>query len=108
KLTDPNYVQSVVFDNRLPGGVPKARFAYLFPSADSALISIRLRPDLTDAQRAQAIDLIRQAVNYTDPNGKFDFQLSNGSYVVSGVPVVLQGVATELSMQIFVLLAVAL
>ena len=32
-------------------GHPKARFAYLFPSKNAALIQMRLRPDLTDAER---------------------------------------------------------
>ena len=32
-------------------GVPKSRFAYLFPSKNAALIQIRLRPDLTDAEQ---------------------------------------------------------
>ena len=40
-------------------GSPKARFAYLFPSENAALIQIRLRPDLTDAERERAIDLIQ-------------------------------------------------
>ena len=31
--------------------MPKSRFAYLFPSKNSALIQIRLRPDLTEAER---------------------------------------------------------
>ena len=39
---------------------PKARFAYLFPSSSSALISVRLKPGLSDASRAHAIALIRQ------------------------------------------------
>jgi len=102
QITDPQYVQSVVFDNRFTGGVPKARFAYLFPSPDSALITVRLRPDLTDQQRSEAISLFRQAV--ADPA----FKLKGGSYVVSGVPVVLDGLAGELSTQILILLAVAL
>ena len=34
---------------------PKARFAYLFPNARSALIQVRLKPGLNDAQRATAI-----------------------------------------------------
>ncbi len=101
-LNDPQFVSSVVFDSRLTGHVPKARFAYLFPSSRSALISVRLRSDLTEAQRHQAIGLIRQAV--TDPQ----FRLKNGTYVVSGVPTVIDGLAKELSTQIFVLLAAAL
>jgi uncharacterized protein len=102
RIDDPRFVSSVVFDSRLTGNVPKARFAYLFPSPDAALISVRLKPNLTDAQRHQAINLFREAV--ADPA----FQLKNGTYVVSGVPVVIDGLSQELSSQIFILLAVAL
>ena len=41
---------------------PKARFAYLFPNARSAVIQVRLKPDLTEAQRRRAIELVRGAV----------------------------------------------
>jgi hydrophobe/amphiphile efflux-3 (HAE3) family protein len=66
------------------------------------LISIRLRPDLTESQRHEAIGLVRQAV--ADPV----FNLKNGTYVVTGVPVVIDGLSQELSTQIFILLAAAL
>ncbi len=102
KITDPQFVSSVVFDSRLPGQVPKARFSYLFPGPNAALISIRLRSDLSESQTNRAIALIREAV--ADPA----FNLKHGSYVVSGVPVVLDGLAKELSSQIVILLAVAL
>jgi uncharacterized protein len=101
-ITDPSFVSAVVFDSRLPGQVPKARFSYLFPSANSALVSVRLRSDLSEGDTSRAIGLIRQAVS--DPA----FKLKHGSYVVSGVPVVLDGLSKELSSQVFILLAVAL
>ena len=61
-INDPTFVSALVFD-RTTGqpGVPKSRFAYLFPSKNAALIQIRLRPDLTDAEQQRAIDLIRTA-----------------------------------------------
>ena len=62
RLNDPRYVESVICDQRFPGCQPKARLAAITPSADSALISIRLRPGLGDAEREKAISLIRQAV----------------------------------------------
>ena len=62
-INDPNYVSTVVFDPRLGGGTPKARFSFLFPSSDSALISVRLRPGLSDSQRHEAIALYREAVD---------------------------------------------
>ena len=62
RINDPSFVSALVFD-RTAGepGVPKSRFAYLFPSKNAALIQIRLRPDLTDAERTRAIDLIETA-----------------------------------------------
>jgi uncharacterized protein len=101
-LDDPQYVSSVVFDTRFAGGVPKERFSYLFPSPEAALISVRLRPDLTEAERDRAIDLFRQAV------GEKEFRLDGGSYVISGIPVVVEGLSAELESEIFILLAVAL
>jgi uncharacterized protein len=101
QIDDPQFVRSVVFDSREPGQ-PKSRFSYLFPSSDSALISVRLRPELSDSERSEAIDLIREAV--TQPA----FELRDASYVVSGVPVVTDGLADEISSEIFILLAVAL
>ena len=101
-LNDPNYVSQVVFDSRYTDGTPKSKFSYLFPSNDSALISIRLRPDLTESERADAIDLIRTAIN------EDDFALRSGSYLVSGVPVVVDGLTDELQGEIGVLLIAAL
>jgi len=99
-IDDPQFVQAVVFDPRVPGQ-PKPRFSSLFPSGESALISVRLRPELSDAERGEAIDQIRAAV--ADPA----FRIRDAEYVVSGVPVVVDGVAEELSAKIFLLLVVA-
>ncbi len=110
RLDDPRYVESVICDPSLPGCQPKARLAAIVPSANAALISVRLRPELSDAQRAEAISLFRQATQ--DPAfhlRKFSsFGPTAPSYVVSGVPVVFEGLAHELSTQIFILLAAAL
>lgn len=100
-LDDPTFVSTVVFDSRTPGQ-PKSRFSYLFPSGESTLISVRLQPDLTEGERRQAIDLIRDAV--ADPV----FQIRDTDYVVSGVPVVVEGLAQALSSEIVVLLVAAL
>ncbi len=103
-LSDRNFVASVVFDPRsTQPGVPKSRFAYLFPSPDAALVQVRLRPGLSDADRGRAIDLIREVTR--DP------QLTpehGGRYVVSGVPVVVEGLADEVRGAIFLLLGAAL
>jgi len=102
RIDDPRFVSQVVCDSRLAGCTPKEKFSYLFPSSESALISIRLRPDLTDAEREQAIGLFREAVS------EDQFRLDGGSYVVSGVPAVVDGLAKELRGEIFILLAAAL
>jgi len=91
RLDDPEFVSRVVFDSAKGPGVPKERFSYLFPSSEAALISVRLRPDLSDDQRHEAIELFEQAVE--DPR----FKLSDGDYVVTGIPAVVDGLARELS-----------
>src|SRR3954462_5725193 len=104
QLNDPSFVSRIVFDIDRPQGTPKARFAYIFPARDSALIQVRLRPDLTEDQRADAIALIRRAVAMPDwklPNGK-------GTYVVTGAPVVVDELTGSISRSIVVLLAAAL
>jgi uncharacterized protein len=104
RIDDPSFVSALVFD-RSTGqpGVPKSRFAYLFPSKNAALIQIRLRPDLTDAQQQRAIALIRTAT------GEKLFQPKRGAkYIVTGVPVVAAGLADAVQTSIFVLLGAAL
>lgn len=102
RLDDPKFVSQVVFDQRLGGSEPKSRFAYLFPSPESALISVRLEPGLGAEERAETIELIRDAV------GDESFALSTGDYAVSGVPVVVEELAGEFRGEIFILLAAAL
>jgi hydrophobe/amphiphile efflux-3 (HAE3) family protein len=101
-IDDPRFVSRVVCDSRQPTCTPKERFAYLFPSSDAALISVRLRPELTESERAEAIDLFREAV------ADEQFRLDGGAYVVSGVPAVVDGLADEIRSEIFILLAAAL
>jgi len=101
RLDDPNFVSRVVFDQSKPAGTPKERFGYLFPNKDAAQIIIRLRPDMTDSERHDAIGLFRQAVS--DPR----FKLTDGSYIVTGAPVVVDAGARELRSQTLLLLGVA-
>ena len=104
RINDPTFVSALVFD-RTAGepGVPKSRFAYLFPSKNAALIQIRLRPDLTEAEQARAIDLIREAT------GEKVFKPRKGArYIVTGVPVVAEGLADAVQRSIFILLGAAL
>jgi len=115
-ITNPEFLATVVFDLRRERGTPKARLSYLFPNDHSAQILVRLRPDLTEAERKQAIELIRAAVEDTTPRqacalrGKPDacFALDGGAYTVSGAPVVIDGVSGALKEALLILLAVAI
>src|SRR4051794_18385941 len=103
RIDDPQFVSQLVFDGTRGAAQPKTRFAYLFPSSDAALILIRLKPGLSDQQRDSAIKEIRAAVNAPD------YKLQNGQkYVVTGVPVVVDSLASEVQRSIFVLLGAAL
>ncbi|HET7417397.1 MAG TPA: MMPL family transporter [Solirubrobacterales bacterium] len=114
-IDNEEFVATVVFDLARPRGTPKARLAYLFPDADSAQILIRLKPDLSESERHRAIGLIEAAVADTTPRkackeeGKPApcFELEGGSYVVSGAPVVIDGVARALKQALLVLFAIA-
>jgi hydrophobe/amphiphile efflux-3 (HAE3) family protein len=115
-LDNPDFVATVVFDLSRARGTPKARLAYLFPNAHSAQIVVRLKPGLGDAERHRALGLIDAAVNDRTPrracaeNGKPApcFALDGGSYVVSGAPVVVDGLAGALEEALLVLFGVAL
>lgn len=100
-LGNRQFVSAIVFDSRLPAGTPKSRFGYLFPSEEGALISIRLEPGIDDETRREAIDLIQEAVD--DPA----FAIKDTSYEISGVPVVVEGLADELGGEILLLLGIA-
>jgi len=114
-LDNPDFVATVVFDFSRARGTPKARLSYLFPNSRSAQIVVRLRPDLGEGERRRAIELIEAAVDDTAPReacaerGKPApcFQLDTGSYLVSGAPVVVDGVARALKDALLVLFGVA-
>jgi uncharacterized protein len=102
-IDNKNFISQVVFDQSRGVNQPKGRFAYVFPTADSALIQVRLKSSLSTTQQAHVISLIRQAVKLPM------FQLKNGgSYTVSGEPVVVSDLATQISRSIVVLLIAAL
>src|SRR5581483_9641705 len=83
-LTNKNFVYQVVYGPKAGITKPKARFAYLFPNNDSALIQVRLKSGLSTAQQRHAISLIRQIVHMKM------FKLGHGgTYTVSGEPVVV-------------------
>ena len=60
-IDNAQFVSSIVFDQTKPGAPPKSKFGYLFPSDRGALISIRLRPGISESERRDAIGL--------DPDG---------------------------------------
>jgi hydrophobe/amphiphile efflux-3 (HAE3) family protein len=102
-LDNVDFVSQLVFDPSRGVGEPKARFAYLFPSNDAALIQIRMRPDLSDSERDETVDKIQEAV--ADPQFALDH---GGQYYVTGVPVVVDGLASAVKDSIFILLGAAL
>ena len=48
QLNDPSFVSKIVFDDTKGPGVPKGRFAYIFPNKSSALVQVRFRSDLSE------------------------------------------------------------
>jgi hydrophobe/amphiphile efflux-3 (HAE3) family protein len=115
-LVNEEFLSTVVFDLGRTRGTPKARLAYLFPNSHSAQIIVRLKPGLSDGERHRALELIGEAVDDTTPRQACAvkgepapcFQLQAGRYVVSGAPVVVDGLARALKEALLVLFAVAL
>jgi hydrophobe/amphiphile efflux-3 (HAE3) family protein len=107
-LNNPAFVERLVFAPVVPGAetteerVPKERFAGFFPSSDAALIQVRLRPDLSEDERTQAIELIRTAAE----SERFAPQ-RGAELVVTGVPVVVEALADEVERSLILLLAAA-
>jgi hypothetical protein len=104
QLNDPSFVSKIVFDDTKGPGVPKGRFAYIFPNRNSALIQVRFRSDLSESERDRAIGLVRRAVAMPEwklPNGK-------GTYVVTGAPVVVSDLTRSISHSLIALLIAAL
>lgn len=103
RIDDPQFIPQIVFDPMRGTNQPKARFAYLFPTAGSALIQARLKPNLSTTAQARAISLIRRAVQM--PNFRLAF---GGTYTVTGVPVVVSDLSQKITSSIALLLVVAL
>jgi hydrophobe/amphiphile efflux-3 (HAE3) family protein len=99
QVNDPGFVSQLVFAGGKAAGTPKARFAYLFPNANSSLIQVRLKPGLSDAARKDAIAEIRAAIDLQQLQ-----LLSGGRYVVTGAPVVLSDLTTKITDAIVMLL----
>jgi hydrophobe/amphiphile efflux-3 (HAE3) family protein len=103
QLDDTDFVSKLVFDAaRGSAAMPKARFAHLFPNEKSAVVQVRLEPDLKPAERTRAIEHIRAAVALPA------FALRDASYTITGVPVVAEELASSLAGALAELLALAL
>ena len=102
-LGDHDFVTSLVFDASKPAGTPKQRFAYLFPSRNLALVSVRMKAGLSEAQRTRTIGLIRKAVAMPQ------WKLQHGeSYAVTGVPVIVSDLTHSITSSIELLLIAVL
>jgi predicted RND superfamily exporter protein len=103
-LEDESFVSTLVFDSTKTAGTPKARFAYLFPNREAALISARLKAGLSERERTRTIALIREAVAMKQ------WRLQHGeSYLVTGEPVIVADLTGEIAHSIeLLLLAVVL
>ena len=97
-LNDPQFIARLVFDSTRGPGVPKPRFASIFPGKEGALIQVRLRNGLSAAQRARAITDIRAAAAMPE------WRLSKGDYAVTGAPVVIQELSKSISRSTIILL----
>ena len=102
-LENHEFVTSLVFDSSKPAGTPKQRFAYLFPSREAALVSVRMRAGLSEAQRTQTIALVRQAVAM--PQWKLQH---SETYLVTGVPVIVADLTHSITHSIELLLIAVL
>ena len=88
-----------MFDPTKPAGTPKQRFAYLFPSRETALISVRLKAGLSEGERTRTIALIRQAIAMKQ------WRLAHGeSYLLTGEPVIVADLTGAITHSIELLL----
>ena len=102
-IEDANFVSNVVFDSTKVAGTPKSRFAYLFPSREAALVSVRMKAGLSEAQRIRTIGLIRAAVKMPQ------WHLKHGeTYLVTGEPVIVSDLTNSISHSIELLLIAVL
>jgi hydrophobe/amphiphile efflux-3 (HAE3) family protein len=115
-ISNPEFLASVVFDLHQSRGTPKARLAYLFPNDHSTQIVLRLRPDLSDGERSEALKLIREAVYDTTPRKACTYKgqpeacfglHGAGTYTITGAPVLVEGITGALKEALLILFAIA-
>ena len=92
-----------MFDSTKPAGTPKARFAYLFPSPNAALVSVRMKAGLSERERTRTIGLIRKAVAM--PQWRLQH---GGTYLVTGEPVIVSDLNNSITHSIELLLVAVL
>ncbi len=108
RLDDASFVSRLVFDPAKAPGTPKRKFAYLFPTEGTgpgraALVQVRLEAGLSDAERTDAIGLVRAAVAMRE------FKPRNGAtYTVAGAPIVVSDLTASISSSMRTLLVAAL
>ncbi len=116
-ISNPEFLASVVFDLHQSRGTPKARLAYLFPNDHSTQIVLRLRPDLSDSERSEALRLIREAVYDTTPRKACTYRgqpeacfglHGAGTYTITGAPILVEGITGALKEALLILFAVAI
>jgi hypothetical protein len=116
-ISNPEFLASVVFDLHQARGTPKARLAYLFPNDHSTQIVLRLRPDLSDDERSEALRLIREAVYDATPRRACTYRgqpeacfglHGAGAYTITGAPVLVEGITGALKEALLILFAVAI
>ncbi len=103
-LNNPSFVATLVFDNtaKVPG-TPKQRFAYLFPSREAALVSVRLKAGTSEAQRTRTIALVRRALMMPE------WRLQHGEhYLLTGEPVIVSELTSSITHSIELLLVAVL
>ncbi len=101
--SDPDFVSKLIFDPLKAVGTPKQRFAYLFPNANTSIITIRLKSGLPEAARTRAIDLMRRAVALSY------FRPEHGeSYLVTGEPVIVSDLTSSITRSVKLLLIAVL
>jgi hypothetical protein len=103
-LQNKEFISDVVFDSSKPAGTPKQRFAYLFPSRDTALISVRMRPGLSQTVRNRTIAEIREAVEMP----QWQLSTAGAGYLVTGEPVIVSDLTKSISSSIELLLIAVL
>lgn len=99
-VSEGEFVSTLVFDpaSKVPG-TPKQRFAYLFPSREAALISVRLKAGLSQQQVNDAIATIRAAVAMPQWHLRY-----GESYLITGEPVILDELTSSITHSIILLL----